>query len=184
MSRPVFLCDVDGVLADFTGHVLQTIREPHKITYSDITEWDIWSQVNRLAGREIADRRLLSSTAWWDAIPVCEGAQAAVDMVRRDGFDVVFVTAPWYGCADWEGARRRWLHQHFDARRCDVIPTERKTLIRGDILLDDRLENVLPWAAANQTGVALLRDTPLTSRVLIPGHIRRIQQLTELGEMK
>ena len=140
----IFLCDVDGVLADFVGSVCEGLGE---LGYPDIrrervTQWDIASSLDvpssviyDLAGRE----------GFCESLAVLPGATALVDTLRLYG-KVYFVTSPIWSARTWVYERTHWLKEHFGAKPGEVIHTSAKELVRGDMLIDDKPQAVEYWA--------------------------------------
>ena len=150
------LLDVDGVVADFTGHLLK-LAAP-RLHPIDITDWNFFQFLTDNEAR--CARMLLDTSKFWETQPLIPGAEAGVAEFRAAGHDVVFVTSPWPSCKEWGYVRREWLKRHFgDA--APVIVTGAKEYIEGGIFIDDRPETVRAWRTAHgATGVALLFDAP------------------------
>lgn len=140
----IVLLDVDGPCADLVGHAIAVARLP--ITPDDHVNYD---DLPRYPGV----RELFGDYAFWQSLPVVAGAIAGVDRIRTAGHEVVFVTAPWRYCRGWADARRDWLASYFAARAADVIVAERKELVRGDVLIDDRPETLESWVLGTDANV-------------------------------
>lgn len=138
MPRPIILLDVDGVVADFEGAVRRTVAEVGYVMPAP-TEWNFTLSFPA----EISDHYLnrASQPGWCSAIEAYPGAERFVAELRTLG-DVVAVTAPLGCCPTWESERREWL-------RCrgihDVVSTRRKDLVYGDVLIEDKVENLRAW---------------------------------------
>lgn len=135
----IILCDVDGVLTDFVGAVIQGTG----VTRDSITEFDVFSQHPCLRAR----RADLLRPEWWRALDPLPGAEAFIEALGAYGH-VVYCTSPWLACTGWEHARRAWLSEHLEADPLDVVSTSRKGLVSGWTLIDDRGENVEAWQHA------------------------------------
>ena len=155
--KPIVLLDVDGVLANFSQHVIDCAGVTG-FTFDDVTNWDIFSLLGE-RGRVVKDE-MLPSASWWLSLPVLEGAQEGVAKLREIASEVVFVTSPWLSCEQWSTVRRCWLKKHFGADPEDVIITSKKHLIRGDMFIDDKASTVEEWQAANPRGHAWVYDAP------------------------
>ena len=143
MPRPIVLLDVDGVIADFTNTVRRTVAEVGYVLPTP-TEWNFTLSFPA----EVADHYLdrASQPGWCSAIDPYPGAERFVAELRTLG-DVVAVTAPLGCCPTWESERREWL-------RCrgihDVVSTRRKDLVYGDVLIEDKVENLRAWYDRSQ----------------------------------
>jgi len=153
----IILLDVDGVVADFTGMVAQVSRAGG-FTLPPVTQWDF------MRGLEAPHRawveRCLALGEYWGSIEPLPGAVAGVDALRMADHDVVFVTSPWESCPTWAYERTRWLLKHFQATRHDVIVAADKSLISGDVFVDDKPEHVGSWVARNKKKYGFIWDQP------------------------
>lgn len=150
----LYLIDCDGVLADFVAHVL-------RLTGSDVAPEQMKTyDIFEVVGEEHQDF-LLSNPEFWRTLPVIPGAQEGVKAIRAEpDAEIVVVTSPWHSCKGWLEARCTWLKEHFGIEPADIISARRKELIRGDVLIDDRLKNVEAWQQAWPDGKAYIFDQP------------------------
>jgi 5'(3')-deoxyribonucleotidase len=161
MSRNRILVDVDGVLADFSQHVLNKLRVSTKMTTDEVTQWDIFSLLEQRFSpyhKKMA-LAMMDDMAFWKSLPVMAGAQAGVQALRDNGYEVVFVTSPWDTCVGWNVARNAWLKQHFGASPRDVVITHCKYLVHGHTLIDDRESHVEEWNSRHAAPGAMLFGT-------------------------
>lgn len=156
------LLDVDGVIADFSGLYLRlaTIITGCPYSVNEVTEWNIakaiklpeWAK-EKLNGR-------LSIPGLAREIEALPGAVRAVKRIAEIA-DVYFVTAPLAVCPTWAADREAWLVEHFGASLGGrVISTSHKGPIAGDVMIDDKPENLDDWVSAGHDGVPLLWDAP------------------------
>jgi 5'(3')-deoxyribonucleotidase len=176
MSKPIILCDVDGVLADFRQLYVDCANElfrnrSHSFHREDIDQWDcrkalgltdeeddrVWEMM-RSPGRVLNMQRL-------------PGATEALRALGELG-NVYFVTSPdWHG--SWMVDRVKWLQMNFAfltggderklASRVIFAKAETKRLIRGDLFIDDKKETVEQWkknqaSPYGPTGLGVLFD--------------------------
>lgn len=164
------LIDVDGPCADFVGGLLELLGL--SAMREHFTRWEIIKDLERYrrGGNRMA-LEALAKPGFWEALEPVQGAVAAVGDLRGMEHELVFVTAPWLSCLGWGHTRRAWLHQHFDADHRNIIITSRKELVRGDLLLDDKVDNVLAFMQ-HTDGEAYLFDTPHNRE--LPGSLQRL----------
>ena len=157
MTDPI-LFDVDGVLADFSNHLLRSVGS--SLTLADVDRWDIFSLVSPV--QATLAKALCADPEWWAAMPPMEGAIEAVGAVRRAGASIVFLSSPWVSCAGWEHVRRGWLERHFGARHDSFIAaaSSAKALVRGAALVEDKPEMIDAWTRAHPGRPAFLFDAP------------------------
>jgi len=148
------LLDVDGVVADFVGHVIALTGSP--ITREDVLEWDIFSILGPLKKEGLA---LMEDPHFWETLPLIEGAVQGVGKLAKT-HELFWVTSPWPTCKGWDVARRGWLKKHFDVDPKHVVITSSKFLCTGDMFIDDHVDNVRDWVKYHPAGRALLFDAP------------------------
>jgi 5'(3')-deoxyribonucleotidase len=153
------LLDVDGVLADFPSTALRYINERAGREYllGDIEEHDILKALCLTHWQDDFDR-------WCSETDVCrelepyDGARAFVDALREIG-EVVCVTSPYGAVPTWQHSRLAWLKEHVGIEKRDVVFCKRKELVRGNLLIDDKIENVEAFGA-DGGGMGLLFTRP------------------------
>lgn len=155
MTLP-FLLDIDGVCADWRGHLLRTARSGKRP--ADVIHWDIFALLT--VRQRLKAERALEGRTFWDTIPAVDGAVEGVDAILEAGHQIVVATSPWWSCPEWSGARYEWIKRHPGIHPRDVVIGHRKDLIRGSILLDDKPSTIDAWAKANPDGQAWLFDAP------------------------
>lgn len=137
--------DIDGVLCDLHAPWLRMYNEEYDDTLSKsaITAWDLSKFVKPECGKRIFDY-LDRADALYDAAPPIAGALGAVERIRKEGFQVYFVTScDGYGSFD---AKKDWLvHNGFcetpDEAHKYTIAAFSKAMVATDILIDDRDKN-------------------------------------------
>jgi 5'(3')-deoxyribonucleotidase len=152
----ILLLDVDGVVANFGQYYLDIVESKlgYKYNISDLVEWNYWD-VMKLSEyeRQIIDHEL--------HLPGCasrlephEGAVAGV-LGLIEVCDVRFVTAPLRGNSTWVYDRNLWLREYFGFEVADrTIYAQDKSLIYGDIFVDDKISNLSDW----RFGVPIIWD--------------------------
>jgi 5'-nucleotidase len=134
------LLDMDGPLADFDVHFHDRARAlghefdvagPHLQTARYFTDHivDPWARKEA--------RRMIDSSGWFASLPVTPGAVEGVAQLLDAGVDVWVCTKPLEvnpTCRDEKGA---WLREHFPMLERKLIIAPDKSLVRGDVLLDD-----------------------------------------------
>lgn len=179
------LLDCDGVLSDFVGYVLDTIREQTGREYApaDVTQWDF----GNLLVSETETRNLwaaLKQPGVAQELRPIEGAAAAVEALRLTGQDLYVVTSPMPGCPTWAYERELWLRDHMGIERKRVIHTSAKHLVVGDMLVDDNADNVTSWhgssrARSQPLHVAVLVDAPYNQHLKDPT-VHRVPSITSV----
>lgn len=141
----VILLDVDGPCANFDEHLLEMVNP--NITIEDMRnlgDWDIFKLLDR---HELGEaHKIMETYEFWRNQPVKQAALDAYQKIKSMGARVVFCTSPWMPCERWFEARYKWICEHFGKiDRKDFAPVADKTLVWGDIIIDDKPSTVHAW---------------------------------------
>lgn len=155
--RKKVLLDVDGVLAAFHVKALAEINDKYgtKLDINTFPSWHITEGMPPKMQQEVHDS--WRTEGWCLGIPVFESSVMAVQKLREVA-DVYFLTAQMIDSPYWMWERTQWLKQHFQAQDADIIFTLSKQMVMGDVLVDDKPENIQHWSEAHPTKTALLWD--------------------------
>jgi 5'(3')-deoxyribonucleotidase len=164
MRRVTVAIDVDGVIADFVGLVRCELCLPDgwEPTCWDIAKDSVAIQTHGARGASELTNAVYAAAFTCGAIPpyASEVAELKSIMTRHaQRADFVFATSPMNSNRTWTHDREAWLRdQGFDD--VPVIHTHRKDLVDADVLLDDKPENVVAFAARRAGRVGVLRSRP------------------------
>ena len=79
----------------------------------------------------------------------------------REIADVHVVTSPFAESLTWMGERNLWLKDHFGFKESEVTHSDKKFMIVGDMLVDDKPAHCEAWQKARgRHGQALLWHQP------------------------
>lgn len=149
----IFLVDVDGVIADFLGTLVDAIqarinldgREAELGLVKRPHEWTSWGMEENLTPEQCKlGEEILTRTPFPSYVRPMPGAVDAVRQLRGEGV-VYAVTAPWHSHPQWEKLRRDWLYKHFGVLGRHVVSASTKHIIDGDVLVDDKPDHVDAW---------------------------------------
>jgi len=155
MTKPRFLVDVDGVLADFLNPCLKIINDltgwDKKL--QDMNSWHIFKSLD--VPKEIEDRayEIMKSPGWCLSLRPISGAVVGIDKLREIG-KIYFVTSPMRG-PNWTYERTLWLQKFFDAEWDDVIHCSAKHVCAGDVFIDDKVAHLARWKISHPEGLAI-----------------------------
>lgn len=135
------LVDVDEVCADLLSEWLRRYNMEYgdTKTIEDMHYWDMTRNVYSHVGKEIY--KYLDEPDLYDYVQVVPYAEIGVRMLRCAGHRVTFVTS----CSSGQMAKGKieWLFRHgFIQDIEEVIVAKNKGMIRGDIMIDDYVENL------------------------------------------
>jgi 5'(3')-deoxyribonucleotidase len=148
------LLDVDGVLADFLGVVLDLFDG--SVKREDFKDWG-FSNMTKVQ-REVLHHAMGESKFWGSVKPI----PGAVDGVKRlrENSDVFFLTSPWLSCKTWGYHRYNFLRHFFGADHNSLIQTSSKYLVSGDAFVDDSVDHVRKWHQEHWGGLIYVYAQP------------------------
>lgn len=187
-----FLVDVDGVVAGCMTLMIKEINERFRTHYhqsgfvwrkpqlrhGDITKFDFFNPKHGILTPgecKFAVENFSRDEFAYDMPPIPE-AVPGVQAIRDAGHEVVFVTAQWGSSVDWCHSRVRWLEQHFNANRKDIVFVHRKELVVGDILIEDRDKTCETYAVTHPNSRVLLMNQPWNAEhTIVAPNIQRFE---------
>ena len=160
-KEEIILLDCDGPCADFDSAIIKAVNANiTEQTLNEFGEWDIFKLFSEMEMIEV--RKILKDSSFWANLVPNEHALKAVEKMRSLGAKVVFLTAPYSDCLEWEHTRRNWIKKHFGAKDSEVIVTSAKEYVYGDIFIEDRLAFLTPWLIrwGSKKKKAIMFETP------------------------
>ena len=159
--RPVVLLDVDGVLADFIGGVLDLVEHVTGLCREreDVDRFDFCEALGLRGDDARAVKRAIAERGFCERLLPYEGARLGVRALQEIA-DVYIVTSPWNSCPTWTYERESWLWRHFKIPSSRVIHARAKHRVAGDVFVDDRTNTVAEWRAEWPDSVAIRWNTP------------------------
>jgi 5'-nucleotidase len=136
----IIAVDVDDVLCDLNTEWLQRYNKDFddNLTKNKITEWDISLFVKPECGKYIFE--YLNDTYLYDNVLPLPGALKGINIIRDMGHRIIFVTTPTIKSA---GRKFLWLlNNSFVSNMKDYIEVTDKSLVRANMLIDDKYENI------------------------------------------
>lgn len=137
------LVDQDGVLANFDLAFYQKWQasdyasEFPPIEYADRNTFYVAHQYPNEYRNIIYE--MITEKGFFENLPPHQGAVEALQAMQQAGHDVFICTSPlstWQHCV---GEKFAWVEKHLghEWTKCIII-TKDKTLVRGDVLIDDK----------------------------------------------
>jgi 5'(3')-deoxyribonucleotidase len=150
------LCDLDGVVADFWGPVLETVKREEGVTLTD-SELDDWDMVTMPGGTSTWDR-----PGFFSSLRLLPGAyEGLLGLTAKH--DVYLVSA---GNGAALAEKSKWVRTLLPFMRDRVFFVDGKTpkgLLRGDVLIDDAPHNLMDFKKRNPAGLAIAAYYPYTA---------------------
>lgn len=132
------LVDVDGVLCDIESALIEHVRREYPQAERKFPgQWLVEQQFPDVPAEYIG--------SWFDragtfrSLAPLPGAKRGVAMLREAGHDVWLCSTPVANeyCAS---EKQQWVNEHYPLLRKRLILTSDKTLVRGNVLIDDKPE--------------------------------------------
>lgn len=138
------LVDMDGVIADWGaeyGRQLDKFGEEA----AAMPRHHEQKTFNLNAGRSKREREIiaevLNAPDFYANLRPITGAITALRQAAKQGHDIRFVTSPWVSNPRCASDKLNWIVRYYGARWGQrVVITTDKTLVHGDILIDDKPE--------------------------------------------
>ena len=135
------LVDMDDVIAEFNDFVIEIMREKFpNVTPTPERERRTYEVVEYYP-EELREevRRIYNEAGFFLRLPLIEGAKEGLEELARNNHDVRLCTSPLLSNPTCAADKYTWadnkLGRYWSSR---VIVTRDKTVVRGDILIDDK----------------------------------------------
>jgi len=137
----LILIDMDGVLADFEGHLMQQWRTLYPNTFDLAREERTTFYVTRQFPKEYRDKlfQLMYAQEFFANLPAIPGGREALEEMKALGWEVFLCSSPLYGNRTGASEKFAWVERHLGRDWWGkLILAPDKTVVHGDILIDDR----------------------------------------------
>ena len=137
-KRPKVLIDMDDCINNFISHLCKIYNQQtgKHVTPSQIKDWDI----TKVMGQKGMD--VIKENGFFYEIPQKrQSIKTIKDLINSDKYDVYVITA----CNSISELQEKndWFDKFLPSFNKDrIIKCKEKDLIRGDVLIDDRYENL------------------------------------------
>ena len=135
------LVDMDGVIADFDGEFIKRWRERYPdqfyIPMHERTLFYVKDQYPQEVHPQLLE--ILQEPGFFREMMPMPGAREALSEMNTLGLEVFLCTSPFSPYQNCVLEKYQWVENYLGARWTDrIILTKDKTLVRGDILIDDK----------------------------------------------
>lgn len=139
--------DQDEVLAQFVEEIVRrwNARAGTSFTREDINMWAMEQTFGADSKEWI--KETIKSPGLFDDLQPCEGAIKGFNYLRASEYaEVIVATHIQEGMENVYDAKRRWMKKYFpDFDLKNFVAISRKSLIDGDVLIDDGAHNIEEW---------------------------------------
>ncbi len=166
------LFDLDGVLAD----LVTPLSKKFDFRKEDVTAFNFNDCLGKIKASKIYQE--MARPGFCAELQPMEGALSVLKEVQEQGHEIVFVTAPFPYSRTWSFDRMLWLKREFREIDAPVILTDRKDLVSGDLLVEDRVKNLAAFKETGRKG--LLIDQPWNQTDLLSNERCSLAQVPTL----
>ena len=134
------LLDFDEVINIMVQHWVDTLNCVYgtSVKFEDVNEWDMHKEFPALTEDEIYNPLHLQT--FWNGVEIMPGAKEGIQALLAQGHDIYIVTSAHPDTIKWKA---KWLQRELpEIPWSHVIVASNKSLIKGDILVDDGLHNL------------------------------------------
>lgn len=171
------LCDIDGVLAQFTEHLSKYLcNRGYEYPIESFTTYNLRDCLDPKHHWLLDAARANKDWCW--SVPRYDGAQQFLKYLVAKGHGVHLVTHSWGG-AWWDEARTHWVASLLSSPELRNVswefcsPEERQKK-EGDILIDDNPTAIKGWKTQGKLAIMMLRpwnrqvntETPLAANYI------------------
>lgn len=140
--QPIILVDMDGVIADFTSHLMHYAHEKLGAPLLQLEQLDKFhsEECYPEEWRKTVSK-LSDDEGFFDALQPIEGALEALKEMDACGLKVFICTAPkkFYHNPRCASEKHAWVMKHLGKEWTERIVLSRdKTLVHGTVLIDDK----------------------------------------------
>lgn len=177
--KPILYLDVDGVLANLVGEFIYYLNRGDMGVYteSDFTSWNISEALETVEDEEFVNRLFMEKGFCRDVRPYPQ-ARLFVDILNYY-YDVRIATAPYNKSIFWVAERTEWLEEIMGVASEKIIFAHDKSVLNGDVIIEDNSQNAILWANQNKNGIAILIDRPWNQSLLKHKRVKRVKDYTE-----
>jgi len=167
MGKLRILIDMDGVVVDTMGR-LDQIHYDSAVGIENVTEWDI----SKFYPEKRGVFNFFNLPDIFSKADPIDGAVVSINKLFAAGHEVIFVTAVPIDSLNGYHQKIHWIYHYFGFANDNFVATHRKDLIDGDILIDDKPENIGMWIEAHPGGRAILFPQPWNGKAGWENHTK------------
>lgn len=138
----IILTDADGVLEDLTQVWIELLNETYgrNVKYEDVVEWDMCKAYPGLTRDQVYGMELQPEI--YDRMRPLEGAREVLEKIIAKGHELYVVTNTPYEV--FTDKMEKVMFKYYPFLTWDhFIVTSNKKLIKGDVLIDDGVHNLI-----------------------------------------
>ena len=141
MKKLTILCDADDTIINLLPCWLSEINRLYgkAVRKEEICCWDITKAYPGLTADEVL--KPLYRASFWNTVAPIEGSRYYLERLMKDGHNVLIVTASNLETSSAKSARLLNLFPFL--RQKQIVFTQNKQAVPGDVLIDDGVHNLI-----------------------------------------
>ena len=165
--------DIDGVLADLAGHVVQRINNKHNTTYTKEDIHEYYQMLNDISLKDEVKQALLDAN-FVKSMPMIKDANKVVQELSKDHIIHIITKRSSYTMKETVG----WLIDHsIPFRSCIISEYPNKPINHIDILIDDNEENIIHAINKGKKGILFLQPYNINSELRFSFSLRKEEEV-------
>ena len=139
----LILVDMDGVIANLEARFFERYKvlfpeQAHEVPRRP-SNWNLVSDLPKEHAGSLDT--ILGEPGFFSGLDPLPGAIKAIHAMTAEGHDVVLCTSPFLISKWCESEKRHWVEEHLGESYANaLVLTHDKTIVRGDVLIDDKPE--------------------------------------------
>src|SRR3990167_2168837 len=159
------LVDIDGVMCDLVGEVLNRLnkRLGTKFKQDKIKEWNFFAPESVIFTEEEMRHinEIMKEEGLTNECSLITDAKETLEKLKEQGHEIIWLTAPWKHSKTWCYDRTLWIERELGHISKNTIFAWNKEDIPGDVLIDDNPEFIMKWQNKHSSkGLAYLFRQP------------------------
>ena len=140
VNKMRLLFDFDEVINTMTRHWVDTLNCVYgtSVKFEEVNEWEMRKAFPTLTEDEIYNP--LHLQVFWNGVKIMPGAKEGIQYLLSQGHEIYIVTSSHPNIIQWKA---EWLQRELpEIPWSNVIVAHNKSLVCGDVLVDDGLHNL------------------------------------------
>ena len=179
-SEFVILVDMDDVLENLIEAWVNRLNEKYNrnVKVEDVQEWDICKYFPGLEKSQVHSP--LFEDNFWSSVQPKRDAMLFLEKLHNEGFSIFIVTSSHYSTLGYKFEQALWPYFPFIDKK-HIIVCDVKQLIKGDVLIDDGIHNLLNYENIKPSYYKILYTTNHNKNIdTVKQGIKRVSNWNEI----
>lgn len=150
MEKTILLLDSDGVMCDISKEWCKRYNEKYGDNLTVEQFHGTWSGMEKVVKPECGVKvyDIIKEPGFFENLNPLEGAIEGLELLCKQNDIEPYILTAFSGHENIAYGKMKWYKKHCPFFNCDdnMILTHAKSLVHGDILVDDSVKNLTYWA--------------------------------------